>query len=313
MKPFQQVMLAAGVLLGATGLNACKSTKPMTAQQELPTFYKVGHRGTRGLMAENTIPSMIKAIETGANTIEFDVHITKDGQVVVYHDASFNPAYTTMPDGSEIPAASRSQYTFYKMDYSRIREFVIGEKPYAEFPEQQRIRSYAPLLSEMIDYLEAYTKAHHLPGVVYLLEIKSSAKTDGVEQPAPEEYIDKLMAVKNLQPLGKRLIIQSFDTRPLQVIHKRFPQITLGFLTYDKEIKPAQQLELLGFTPQFYNPFYQFTTPELLSLCHGKNIQVVPWTVQEAAEMKRLKAMGVDGIISDYAVRFKDAGLMNDE
>jgi glycerophosphoryl diester phosphodiesterase len=308
MKPLQQAMLAAGFLLATAGMNACKTTKPMT-QQPLPAFYKVGHRGTRGLVPENTIPSMIKAIETGANTIEFDVHITKDGQVVVYHDASFNPAYTTMPDGSEISAASRADYTFYKMDYSRIREFVIGEKAYPEFPEQQRIRSYAPLLSELIDSVEAYTQSHHLPAVFYLLEIKSSAKTDGKEQPAPEEYIDKLMAVKNLLPLGNRLIIQSFDVRPLQVIHKRYPHISLGFLTYDKEVKPAQQLELLGFTPQFYNPFYQFTTPELLTLCHSRKIQVVPWTVQEPAEMKKLKAMGADGIITDYPNRFAEAGL----
>jgi glycerophosphoryl diester phosphodiesterase len=309
MRPLQQTILAAGLLLATTGMNACKTAKQMTAQQPLPAFYKVGHRGARGLVAENTIPSMIKAIETGANTIEFDVHITKDGQVVVYHDASFNPAYTTMPDGTEIPAESRKDYTFYKMEYSRIRQFVIGEKPYPEFPEQQRIRSYAPLLSEMIDSVESHTKAHHLPAVFYLLEIKSSAKTDGIEQPAPEEYIDKLMAVKNLLPLGNRLIIQSFDPRPLQVVHRRYPQIALGFLTYDKDVKPAQQLDLLGFTPQFYNPFYQFTTPELLSLCHSRKIQVVPWTVQEPAEMKKLKAMGVDGIISDYPVRFAEAGF----
>ena len=167
-----------------------------------PKFYKVGHRGTRGLMPENTIPAMIKGIEAGANTVEFDVHITRDGQVVVYHDASFNPAYTTMPDGSEI--TSREQYTFYKMDYSKIREFVIGEKAYPEFPQQQRLHSYAPLLSEMIDSVEAYTKKHHLPGVTYLLEVKSSPKTDGTEQPAPDEYIDKLMAVKQLKPLGNR-------------------------------------------------------------------------------------------------------------
>lgn len=272
-------------------------------------FYKVGHRGTRGLMPENTIPAMIKGIEAGANTIEFDVHITKDGKVVVYHDASFNPAYTTMPDGTEIPKETREQYTFYKMDYSKIRTFVIGEKAYPEYPEQQRLKSYAPLLSEMIDSVEAYTKAHHLPSVYYLLEIKSSEKTDGTEQPAPEEYIKKLMAVKELKPLGERLIVQSFDMRPLQVMHKKHPSVTLGFLTYQKDAVLDKQLTELGFSPAFYNPYYSFLTPELLQQCHAKHIQVVPWTVQDVADMKRLKEMGVDGIITDYPNRFKDAGL----
>jgi glycerophosphoryl diester phosphodiesterase len=277
--------------------------------ERMPAFYKVGHRGTRGLMPENTIPAMIKGIEAGANTIEFDVHITKDGQVVVYHDASFNPDYTTKPDGSEISKEEREQFTFYKMDYNKIKEFRIGEKAYPEFPGQQHMRSYAPLLSEMIDSVEAYTKAHHLPGVYYLLEIKSSEKTDGKEQPAPEEYINKLMVVKQLKPLGNRLIIQSFDPRPLQVLHKTHPKVILGFLTYDKAIDPAKQLDLLGFTPFQYNPYYKFCTPELLKTCHDKGIKVIPWTVQEVTEMKALKQMGVDGIITDYPNRFKEAGL----
>lgn len=276
--------------------------------QDRPSFYKVGHRGTRGLMPENTIPAMIKGIETGSNTIEFDVHITKDGKVVVYHDASFNPDYTTKPDGSEIPKETRKDYTFYKMDYSSIRPFVIGEKAYPEYPEQQRIKSYAPLLSELIDSVEAYTKLHGLPPVYYLLEIKSSEKTDGQEQPAPEEYIDKLMAVKQLKPLGERLIVQSFDARPLQVLHRRYPKMTLGFLTGDKA-PAAQQLEGLGFKPQFYNPHYSLVTKEVVELCHSKKIQIVPWTVQEAAEMKKLKGLGVDGIITDYPNRFPEAGL----
>ena len=270
-------------------------------------FYKVGHRGTRGLMPENTIPAMIKGIAAGANTIEFDVHITKDGQVVVYHDASFNPAYTTMPDGTEI--SDRKQFILYKMDYSRIRQFVIGEKAYPEFPEQQRLKSYAPLLSEMIDSVEAYTTAHQLPPVYYLLEIKSSAKTDGTEQPAPEEYIRQLMAVKELKPLGNRLIVQSFDMRPLQVMHQQHPAIALGFLSEQEDAVPEQQLAELGFSPAFYNPHYSFLTPELLQQCHAKHIRVVPWTVQDVADMKKLKEMGVDGIITDYPNRFKDAGL----
>ncbi|WP_220100767.1 glycerophosphodiester phosphodiesterase family protein [Chitinophaga oryzae] len=302
-------LMACAMAAAATVFTACKTSKSTTAAQhkDLPSFFKVGHRGTRGLMPENTIPAMYKGLETGSNTIEFDVHITKDGQVVVYHDASFTPSYTTMPDGKDIPAAERSKYTFYQMNYADIRRFIIGEKPYAAFPEQERLRSYAPLLGEMIDSVEHYTKKHHLPPAYYLLEVKSSEKTDGTEQPSPEEYMKIMMAVKQLKPLGHRLLIQSFDMRPLQVLHKTHPHIRLGFLTGDKNVTFEQNMQQLGFTPTFYNPHYQLVTPELIKKCHDKNMLIVPWTVQEPQEMKQLKAMGVDGIITDYPNRLEQA------
>lgn len=307
-RSFFLVAFAIGIAGGI--FIACSTTRhAATAGRGLPAFYKVGHRGTRGLMPENTIPAMIKGIETGANTIEFDVHITKDKQVVVYHDAHFTPSYTTMPDGSDIPAADKDKYTFYKMNYADIRPFIIGEKPYPAYPEQHRMRSYAPTLSEMIDSVEAYTKAHQLPPPYYLLEIKSSAKTDGTEQPVPEEYMQILMAVKELQPLGDRLLIQSFDMRPLQVLHRTHPHIKLGFLTSDKKASFEQHLEQLGFTPFFYNPEYHLVTPELVNKCHAKHIKIVPWTVQDPGEMKKLATTGVDGIITDYPNKLQQAGL----
>jgi len=299
----------AALTLAAASLAAFNVAKPAPGKEQDPKVFKVGHRGTRGLMPENTIPAMYKGLECGANTIEFDIHITKDGKVVVYHDASFTPSYTTMPDGSDIPAADRAKYTLYQMNYSDIRPFIIGEKPYPAFPEQQRMRSYAPLLSEMIDSVEAYTKKHHLPAPYYLLEIKSSAKTDGTEQPAPEEFITKMMAVKQLKKLGNRLYVQSFDMRPLQVMHRRYPAIKLGFLTGDKKANFEDNMKGLGFTPYFYNPSYDLVTPELVDKVHAQNMVIVPWTVQEVSKMQELRKLGVDGIISDYPNRFGEAGL----
>lgn len=272
------------------------------------TFYNVGHRGARGLMPENTIPAFKKGIETGANTIEFDVHITKDHQVVVYHDASFDPAYTTMPDGTDIPASARKQYTFYQMNYADIRKFIIGEKDYPAFPEQQRLKTYAPLLSEMIDSIETFTQAHHLAPTIYLLEIKSGANSDGVEQPAPEEYMNIMMGILKpyLKALQGRLIIQSFDIRPLQVLHRTHPSIPLGFLTGDKNKSVAENIEAMGFVPAFYNPHFSLVTPELLKTCHDKKMKVLPWTVEKIDKMQQLKTMGVDGLITDYPNRVED-------
>jgi len=271
-----------------------------------PAFFKIGHRGTRGLMPENTIPAMTRAIELGCNTIELDIHITKDGKVLVYHDDSFNPEYTTMPDGSDIVAADRKKYTFYQMDYADIRKFHIGTKKYPAFPKQQQLASYAPLLSEMIDSVENYTRLHKLPRVNYLIEIKSNPQTDGFEQPVPEVLVDKLMADLKPKKLGDRLIIQSFDVRPLKVLHKKHPKVALGFLTGDYKVTMDKNLADLGFNPQFYNPHYGMVTPEMVSTCHIKNMLICPWTVNELADMKKVQALNVDGIITDYPNYFAD-------
>lgn len=275
------------------------------------SFYNVGHRGTRGLMPENTIPSFTKAIEVGANTIEFDVHITKDHKVVIYHDGSFTPSYTTKPDGSEISDEERKQYTFYQMNYADIRKFIIGEKDYPAFPEQQRLKTYAPLLSEMIDSVENFTKANHYPSVIYLLEIKSAASSDGFEQPDPKTYMSIMMNVLKpyLNRIKGRLIIQSFDMRPLQVLHKTHPQIPLGYLTGDKNKTVAENIEGMGFTPAFYNPHFSLVTPTFLKECHDRKMKVLPWTVEKTDEMQALKNMGVDGIISDYPDRVEETEI----
>lgn len=282
-------------------LPACKGSKSVVKSPKgLPSFYQIGHRGTRGLMPENTIPAMEKGIEVGANTVEMDVHITKDGEVIVYHDESFNPDYTTMPDGAEILKAQRKQYIFYQMNYDDIRKFIIGKKDYTAFPQQQRVATYTPLLSELIDSVDAYTKAHNLPSVYYLIEIKSNEKTDGFEQPAPEEYVKTLMAVLKPKNLGSRLFLQSFDMRPLQVLHREYPEVKLGFLTSNKKSGFDENIRKLGFEPFFYNPSSNLATEELIQQCHKNNIKIAPWTVNTIEEMQKLKAMGVDGIITDY-------------
>ncbi len=303
---FTPAVLALSASLMVLNTSSCKTAANTSgAPREYPAFFQVGHRGTRGLMPENSIPAMIKGIEVGANTIEFDIHVSKDGQVLVYHDDSFDPKYTTMSDGSEIPKDQREKYTFYQMNYADIRPFIIGMKPYDAFPQQERLSTYAPLLSEMIDSVEEFTSSHNLPQVYYLLEIKSDAKSDGFEQPVPEEFVKKMMATLERYHLGHRLIVQSFDMRPLQVMHRLYPDVKLGFLTGDKKVSFEENLTKLAFTPQFYNPNSELVTPELVKKCHDLKMLIEPWTVNTVEEMKKIKAMGVDGIITDYPNFFK--------
>jgi glycerophosphoryl diester phosphodiesterase len=282
-------------------LFSCKTASKMSSTAQFPAFYKEGHRGTRGLMPENTIPSMKKAIEAGANIIEVDIYITKDKQVLVAHDPMVNVNHSLYEDGTEIKKEDAKKYIWRQMNYADIRKFDVGSKPYAGWPQQQKIKTYMPLLGELIDSVEEFTAARKLPPVIYNIEVKTSPRFDSLGYNAgPEEMIRAVMDVVNSKQIGKRFYIQSFDLRPLQEVHKKYPGVTIGFLTDSKTSSVENNLALLGFTPDIYSPHYKLVTPEMVAATKRHKMKLVPWTVNTLEEMKALVQLGVDGIITDY-------------
>src|SRR4026208_263192 len=93
-------------------------------------FDKQGHRGCRGLMPENTIPAMLKALDLGVTTLEMDIVITKDKKVILSHEPWFESEITTKPDGNYIPAADAMKYNIYQMDYAEVKKYDVGMKPH---------------------------------------------------------------------------------------------------------------------------------------------------------------------------------------
>src|SRR4051812_22398189 len=164
-------------------LYSCSSHRSITQSMQAIPFDKEGHRGCRGLMPENTIPAMIHAIDLGVTTLEMDVHITKDSQVVLSHDHWMNPDITTKPDGSYINA-DEPKYILYNMTYDSIRRFDVGNKPYPQFPQQQKIHIAKPLLADLIDSVEIYCRQKG-KRVFYNVEIKSSPNGDNIYHPEP--------------------------------------------------------------------------------------------------------------------------------
>src|SRR5690606_6174418 len=167
-KTFAGSLLAAACMVGA-----CKTSQIAALPASFPKFFKEGHRGTRGLMPENTIPAMIKGIEAGANVIEVDIYTSKDGQVIVAHDPTINRDHSFLPDGQEIPREDAKKYVLHQMDYAEIRKFDVGSKFYSAFPEQKNMKAYIPLLGELIDSVEQFTAATNRPGVIYNIDRKS--------------------------------------------------------------------------------------------------------------------------------------------
>ncbi|HEY0245147.1 MAG TPA: glycerophosphodiester phosphodiesterase family protein, partial [Mucilaginibacter sp.] len=217
------------------------------AQQKLDAQ---GHRGGMALMPENTIQSMLNGVKLGLRTLELDVVVSSDGQAVVSHDAYMSSVFMRKPDGSDITKAEEANLILYKMTYDDIRRYDSGTKPHPGFPEQAKIKTYKPLLSDLIDSVEAYTQKNHLKPVYYNIETKISPIGDGVYNPAPEEYLKIMMGVLNKKNISKRLIIQSFDVRTLQILHKTQPEIKLSLLAFGKSdvIANFQKQGLLSAT-----------------------------------------------------------------
>jgi glycerophosphoryl diester phosphodiesterase len=273
----------------------------MHTPKTLPPFDFEGHRGSRGLMPENTIPAMLKALELGVTTLEMDAAITTDGQVILSHEPFFNHEISTAPDGQPVTADVEKSYNIFQMTYLETQQFDVGKRKNPWFTQQENLPATKPLLSDVIDNAEAFAKLNGRPLPFYNIETKTDPATDGQFHPVPETFVATLMEVIGKKKISNRVIIQSFDFRTLKIIHAKYPGIITSALVEGKDRRGLKaQLDELGFVPDIYSPFFGIVTDSLIAQCHAKKMKVIPWTVNDLVSMERLKKMGVDGFISDY-------------
>ncbi|KAF5305255.1 hypothetical protein FQR65_LT18739 [Abscondita terminalis] len=151
------------------------------------------------------------------------------------------------------------------------------------FPDQLKLKTHIPLLSELIDAAEAEAKLHRKSPMFYNIETKSSPKGDNILHPQPSTFVD--------------LMVERNDT----ILNKMYPQLKSSYLIDGKNKQTVEELiNDLGFTPFIISPNYSLVTKEFVTDCHARGIKVIPWTANTKEEIKRLKKLKVDGIISDY-------------
>lgn len=263
-----------------------------------------GHRGARGLYPENTVGSMMEALKYPVKTLELDVVISKDLKVVVSHEPWMNDEICLDAQGNPFKG---KKHNLFNMTYNEILKFDCGSRPHPRFPEQVKVNVGKPLLSTLLDVSEAQLRTLNRTDIIYNIEIKSDPEEEKKgHQPDYKKFSDLVIGTIVEKLPSQRYIIQSFDWRVLQYIHKKYPDIRLSALTSD-EIKVEEDLKRLGFIPYVYSPYYKKLTPEVVQELQRKKIKVIPWTVNEVAEMRAIKRMGVDGIITDYPNRIKQA------
>ena len=258
-----------------------------------------GHRGCRGSLPENTLSGFLQALEWGVTTLEMDVVISKDHQVVLSHEPVMSHLICIDSTGADLDSNTQFQFNMYQMTYDEIKSFDCGSKAPPDFPNQQPQPGPKPLLREVLLEVENHTKKLQLDPVQYSIEIKSMVGFDRIFHPEPEEFVALVLEVISESGIKDRSIIQSFDPRALKQVRQQAPEIKTALLVDDKQ-PPLHHLVQLGFEPTIYSPAHRLVNDSLIDYMHEKRIAVIPWTVNDTTIMRKLLKMGVDGIITDY-------------
>jgi glycerophosphoryl diester phosphodiesterase len=236
----------------------------------------IAHRGASGYAPENTFAAFRKAVAMGASFIETDLHLSRDARFVAIHDPTVNR--TTNGQGS-----------VNEMTLADLRRLDAGSWFGSEFAGER-----IPTLEEILEF----SKKHD---VVFYLEMKPSGSWGG------EHAL--ISAVRDAGEVARTVVI-SFDPVILANTRKIEPTLMTGLL-YEGQIPDpldkaleigARQLAVRG----------DLVTPRLLREARQRDLQVVCWTVNQAAHMRLLVEAGVDGIISDYPDRLLELARRRD-
>jgi len=253
-----------------------------------------GHRGCRGLFPENSLPAFEKAIDLGVHTLELDIVISKDSKVVVSHEPYMNPIICLDAKGENIPDALVINYNLYKMNYDAIKQFDCGSKFHPKYPNQEKLKTYKPLLSEVFDL--AKTKNSE---VKFNIEIKSEPNYYGIFTPQPKAYVKLVLDVIKKHEMINRVNLQSFDIAILEEIKKQSPTMKVALLVEDNETI-EDKLNELSYEPEIISPYFKLLTLEAIKDYQRKGFQIIPWTINKEDDMEQMILWEVDGIITDY-------------
>jgi glycerophosphoryl diester phosphodiesterase len=290
-------LLVGGLLCGSVMTNAQN------------TLDVQGHRGCRGLRPENTIPAFLHALSLGVTTLELDVVVSQDQQLVVSHEPFLSHLICTTPEGEKITAAQEKEYNLYQMPYEQIRQCNCGSQGHPRFPEQRAVAAPKPRLVDVIDAVEQYLRTHDRLPVQYNIETKSTPAGDGVFHPAPKEFVELLLAVLKEKAIEARTTVQSFDVRTLQEARRLAPTLRQALLV--ENLRGVQEnIDALGYVPEIYSPSFRLVNQKLRDYTRQRGIQLIPWTVNDRKDIRKMLDLGVDGIISDYPDRV--LALIND-
>lgn len=258
-----------------------------------------GHRGARGLLPENTIPAFLYALDLGVTTLEMDVVINADGSVILSHEPWMSATICSHPDGRKVKENEAENLKIYTMSDQDVAGFDCGSRGHSGFPGQQAMQVSKPHLNDVLKAVKLRSEESGREPVLFNIEIKSAPEGDNIFHPEVDEYAQALYDVLTQNNVLDRSSIQSFDPRALEAAHSIDPEVSLVLLVENRK-NFQENLNRLSFKPDIYSPDYKRVNKKMIESAHGQDIQVIPWTVNDDKTMRKLIALGVDGLITDY-------------
>lgn len=229
---------------------------------------RIGHRGAAGTHPENTMVSFRRALELGAQGIEFDVHRTQDGHLVVIHDLWLH-------------RTTNGQGLVRDHTLAEIQALDAGAWKGSEFAGER-----VPTLREVIRGTPAQCRL--------FLELKFGS----IHYPGIEGEVLALLREEGALP---RTQISSFDHHALKRIHELDPGVEIGMLFDCNLLDPVASARACG--ARALHPAGFWVTPDLIRQARAAGLAVTVWTVNEPPFIALMKHLGVDGIMSDYPDR----------
>ncbi|MBP3040896.1 glycerophosphodiester phosphodiesterase [Bacillaceae bacterium Marseille-Q3522] len=230
-----------------------------------------GHRGCKGTFPENTLLGYQKAIDAGADGLEIDVQMTKDGKIIVIHDEMLDR--TT--DGSGYV----KNHTL-----AELKQFSAGIK-FSDFPkfEESWIAERIPTLQEVLDLLAPYP-------IELNIELKTSVFAyEGIEE--------KVLSLVNKYGKGRKVIYSSFHLPSLIRMKKLDPAADIAWLLNIKIPQANDYLQTLELEGLHLEKAIVLDNPNYFhSLYHKLRV----WTVNDSDEIKQLLDLQVNSIITDF-------------
>jgi glycerophosphoryl diester phosphodiesterase len=252
-----------------------------------------GHRGSRGTLPENVIPSFAEARDVGCGFIEFDIHLSKDGIPVVHHDIDITAKLAKDAHGNVV----RTPVCLNDLTLQEIKSYDVGSILLSNFPEQKALPgpTRIPTLEEVMQW-----KIATAPNMNLNIEIKRESiitpKTS-----SPEALASAVMKLLEMYNLVESSLVQSFDFAVVRAVRKLNSKVKLSCL-FEKEADFARIAVENG--AQVAALHFPLITEAHVQACHKAGLEVLPWTVNDEEVWDKLVAMGIKSIITDYPRKF---------